>query len=40
MVPTLAWTPRHRAMKMEEPLPLAVCGSREAYSLVRSSFSL
>lgn len=38
--PALAWTPGHRAMRIEEPLRLAVLGWREAYSLVRSSFSL
>lgn len=38
--PALAWTPGHRALRIEEPLSLAVLGWRQAYSLVRSSFSL
>lgn len=38
--PTLAWTLERRAVRMELPLPLAVRGSRVAYSLVGSSFSL
>lgn len=38
--PTLAWTPWCREMRIEEPLRLAVLGWRDAYSLVRSSFSM
>lgn len=34
--PTLAWTPEHRARRPEEQFPRRT----EAYSLVRSSFSL
>lgn len=38
--PTLARTPGCREMRTEEPLRLAELGWRDAYSLVRSSFSM
>lgn len=37
---TLAWTPGCREMRIEEPLRLAGLRWRDAYSLVRSNFSM